>query len=231
LSGGKPRRVADDVYVLPHRLVNTYIVLAKREVAVVDTGLPGFALRIATAVQELGRRADEVRHVVVTHCHADHAGSAAALKRMCPADVYMHAADAALVRDGRCGRPMQADGLGAAVARPLLRRLIPTSIQPFEVEHEVTDGDELPIAGGCRVLHTPGHSAGQISLLAPDSSVVFAGDAVRSLVGLGLMPSHEDRERARESAERLSAAAKGLAIACFGHGPAVPAHRLSERAW
>jgi len=230
-SGSRPRRVADGVYVLRFRRVrvNVFVVLAKREVAVIDTGLPGSALRIAAAVVQLGRRVDEIKHVVVTHCHADHAGSAAALARMAPARVYMHGADAVLAREGHAHRPMWTVGAKGRILRPYIRAVLPGGIEPVAVDEEMEDGNELPIAGGLRVLHTPGHSAGHAALLAPDRGVVFAGDAAHNLLGLGLAPGQEDEGLARKSLRGLAEAAKGFDVVCVGHGHEVPPGALARR--
>ena len=213
---GGPRRVAENVYAVSRRGVNAFILLEKRQVTLVDTGLPGSALALGTAVQELGRRVDEIKHVVLTHCHADHAGSAAALTRMAPAAVYAHAADAALVRVGECLRPVRAHGARGRLIRPLLRT--PRRIDPVVIDHELSDGDELELAGGLRVVHTPGHTAGHVSLVAPERGVVLAGDAASNLLGVGLAPLNEDERLARTSLRRLLDAASGCDVVCFGHG-------------
>ena len=60
------------------------------ELTLVDTGMPGSAEKITNAVRELGRNPSEIRHILVTHCHPDHAGSLAMLKSLTGALAYMH---------------------------------------------------------------------------------------------------------------------------------------------
>src|SRR5258706_7470022 len=78
------------------------------ELTLIDSGFPGSAGKIVRAVESLGRKPTDIRHIIVTHCHPDHAGSLAAIKRLTNAPVYMHAADAAMVRKGESKRPMTA---------------------------------------------------------------------------------------------------------------------------
>jgi glyoxylase-like metal-dependent hydrolase (beta-lactamase superfamily II) len=222
----EPRRIAENVYAVRRRGVNAYLVLGKRELTLIDTGLPGGALAIADAIVRVGRRTDELRHIVLTHCHVDHAGSAASLTRMAPASVSMHAEDARLAREGRCLRPLQAGGGRGRLIRPLLAT-VPKRVEPVTVEHELADGDELPYGGGLRVVHTPGHTAGHVSLLAPEAGVVFAADAAANLFGVGPSPFNEDELLARDSLRRLAAAAKGYDVVCFGHGAPVEGAQLS----
>jgi glyoxylase-like metal-dependent hydrolase (beta-lactamase superfamily II) len=145
---------------------------------------------------------------------------------MVPAGIYMHRDDAALVREGRCRRPMRPSGARGRLLSPMLVRA-PAQIEPVEVDHEIAHGDELPFAGGLRVVHTPGHAAGHVSLVAPRSRVVFTADTAANVLGIGLSPFNEDETLARESLRRLAEAARGLEVACLGHGPAVDPARLA----
>ena len=57
---------------------------------------------------------------------------------------------------------------------------------PAEIEHEVHDSEELPIAGGIRAIHVPGHCAGQFAFLwVEHGGVLFAADTASNMMGLG----------------------------------------------
>ena len=128
-----------------------------RDGFVVDPGAE--AERILTRVAALGFRPV---YVFLTHGHGDHIAAlepvACALR--CP--VYIHPADAPMLES-------PAANLSASAGVPVVA---PVAHQAYE------DGQELPFAGRTiRVLHTPGHSAGGVSLfLAPD--LLFSGDAL-----------------------------------------------------
>jgi glyoxylase-like metal-dependent hydrolase (beta-lactamase superfamily II) len=89
------------------------------------------------------------------------------------------------------------------------------------VEHEVSDGEVLPFAGGIRAVHVPGHCAGQLAFLWPrHGGVLFVADAAANVAGLlGLSPGHEDLEEGKRSAKKL--AGLDFEAACFGHGRAI----------
>jgi glyoxylase-like metal-dependent hydrolase (beta-lactamase superfamily II) len=95
-----------------------------------------------------GRR---VRAVVCTHGHNDHINAAVDLARRVDAPVALHPAD----------------------------RMLWDAVHPGRApDRELHDGDELTVAGTrLRVLHTPGHSPGGVSLLGPEGHV-FAGDTL-----------------------------------------------------
>ncbi len=214
----RPRQPAPGVYTISLGVVNAYLI-DDGDLTLVDTGIPGSAPKILRAVRSLGRQPGNIRQIVVTHCHADHSGSLAALKAATGAPAYMHPADAALVRAGQVSRRLQpAPGLLPALMFRLVVRSAPHTIEPAEVEHEVCDGDTLPFAGGLRAVHAPGHCAGQLALLYPrHGGVLFAADAASNMLGrLGPSIFYEDLAEGTRTLQRL--AALNFAIACFGHG-------------
>ena len=214
----RPKQPAPGVYTIPLGVVNAYLI-DDGDLTLVDTGIPGSADKILGAVRSLGRQPGDIRQIVVTHCHADHSGSLAALKAATGAPAYMHPADAALVRAGQASRRMQpAPGLLPALMFRLVVRSAPHTIEPAEVEHEVCDGDTLPFAGGLRAVHAPGHCAGQLALLYPrHGGVLVAADAASNMLGrLGPSIFYEDLAEGTHSLQRL--ATLDFAIACFGHG-------------
>jgi glyoxylase-like metal-dependent hydrolase (beta-lactamase superfamily II) len=123
------------------------------------------------------------------------------------------------VRAGTAARPStrRTPGLINWIIYRLTIARAPQTLPPAIVDHEVGDGAVLPFAGGLRVIHTPGHSAGQIALLWPaHGGVLFAADAAINVAGLALFPAYEDLAQGRASLARL--AAEEFAVACFGHG-------------
>jgi glyoxylase-like metal-dependent hydrolase (beta-lactamase superfamily II) len=160
---------------------------------------------------------------VLTHLHRDHTGALAEVKHRTGAEVWMHPADAALVREGVFARPLEpGPGLVRSAIARLSARRPASSGEPIAVEHEVHDGQTLPFAG-LRAVHTPGHAAGHLALLLPrDGGVLFVGDAATNFLRRGWGPIHEDVSEGRESLARL--AALDFEVAAFAHGRALRTH-------
>ena len=152
---------------------SVFLLLGER-VTIVDSGLPGSAPRILTALNRAGRSVDEVEQIVVTHYHPDHLGGLAGLLRYVPARVGIHAAEAAAVR-GEAPMPLPIR------YRRLAERLAPAMrwLRRCGVDTVLEDGDTLPVLGGMRIVHTPGHTPGHIALHLPERGVVIAGDALQ----------------------------------------------------
>jgi len=214
------KQIVPGVYAISLGIVNAYLLDADG-LTLIDTGTPGSAPKILDAVRSLGRQPSDIRQIIVTHAHGDHTGSLRALKAATGAPAYMHPADAALIRRGIAGRHIRpGPGLLARIVIPLLlmRGQPDQRVDPAEIEHKVQDGDVLPIGGGLRAIHVPGHCAGQLAFLWPHAGgVLFAADAVANMLGrLGASILYENLEQGMRDLYTL--AAVDFATACFGHG-------------
>ncbi len=114
----------------------------------------------------LARHKLKVLAIVSTHAHIDHVGGLAKLHRATGAPVLMHADDLDLYR----ALPLQARWLG--VEPP----------ETIEVDGFLRDGDDVCWGGfRARVLHTPGHSRGSLSLYLPADLPEPGSDGVKAL--------------------------------------------------
>lgn len=206
------------LYAVPLGAVNAFLLDGGDALTLIDTGSAGSAPRIGAALEALGRRWPDVRQVLLTHCHPDHAGSLAEVKRLSGAPAAMHPLDAALVRAGRAAR--ETIVISPGLHNQLLFRLFiagaPPVVDAAEIEQTVDDGALLPAAGGLRVIHTPGHSAGHVAYLWEKHGVLIAGDAASHVAGLQLSINYEDIELGRRSLNKL--ARLEFDAAGFGHG-------------
>jgi len=73
-------RIGDGVHQIGAGYVNSFIIDGREGVTMVDTLLPGKEAVIGEGLRGIGRSFDDVRAILLNHCHADHAGSAAAVK-------------------------------------------------------------------------------------------------------------------------------------------------------
>jgi glyoxylase-like metal-dependent hydrolase (beta-lactamase superfamily II) len=90
------REVVPGVFQVRTRGSRTYLIVDDG-VTVIDSGGPGQGERVLAALREVGRSADDVRHVLLTHAHIDHVGGLPELQRHVPARTAIHLAEAPLV--------------------------------------------------------------------------------------------------------------------------------------
>lgn len=185
-------------------------------VTLVDVGLAFTAGKVATALRRIGAGPGDVCRIILTHAHSDHAGAAAEISDRTGQGIWAHTDDAASLRTGRSA-PF-APGLPRAVMR--LLRL--DRLAPVDVTREFHDGELLPVGGGLRVIHTPGHSPGHVSLLHEPSALLITGDAIFNISGLRwpASPLCTDFVMTTQTAHRL-ADDIDYQMAAFTHGPEI----------
>lgn len=213
----KPRKIFDGLYSIELNSVNVNLIAAEDGLVLIDTGSPGDEAAISNALAHLGHTPQDLTHIIVTHVHADHAGSLAALQAVSNAQTIMHPIDAALAQRGDAMRPLTPSP--TLLGRILYRFMIeptPHNIAPARIDTTVDDGDLIPVAGGLRVIHAPGHCAGQIALLWEARSVLFAADTALNIPNLGHHLAYEDFALGQRTAARLGEFS--FEVACFGHG-------------
>jgi glyoxylase-like metal-dependent hydrolase (beta-lactamase superfamily II) len=215
--------IAPNVHMIPGRAVNCYLLVDQDGLTLIDTGLPLDKNKILNYIADLGRPLPDLKRIVVTHADGDHVGSLAALKARSGARVYASEIEAQAIAAGRPSRPLKPQGMQAvlfALLRPLMTRML--RAEPATVDEIVEEGRVLPILGGLRIVATPGHTPGHISLFAPAAGTLFCGDSLASDAGR-LRGSRGmntwDQAKANESV-RLQAAL-GARIVCPGHGVVV----------
>lgn len=116
-------------------------------------------------------------------------------------------------------------GVRDAIRRPSRGRIF-ASITPVPPSYRpVEDGDVLPVLGGLRVVHTPGHTPGSICLYAPRERLLFTGDVLQRRRGAIVFASQiysDDHAAARRSVQRLAELDVDTII--FSHFPPLREH-------
>ena len=86
-------RVITGVHVIPMGTVNAFLIEGDDGLTLIDAGFPGKEAAVFGAIRGLGRSPDQLKHLIFTHGHPDHIGSAAAIVRKTGARTYMHPLD------------------------------------------------------------------------------------------------------------------------------------------
>ena len=189
-------------------------VLVGDELTLIDTGLPGSTPKLESWLRRHGRSIGDLRRVVCTHGHPDHAGGARELLELAPgAEVLIHPLDLARL-DITLRDAIRSPSLGSlfAAMTPLPGRASP-----------LDDGDVLPVDGGLEVVHTPGHTPGSICLYLREQRALFVGDALEhrqpDRVTYASRIYSDDHEMARASVARM--ASLDVQTIVFAHWPPV----------
>lgn len=169
--------LAKNVFRIPTMgdFINSFVFIDDDgQVTLVDTGLKRAPKRIVRGLEAIGKHPNDVTRIVLTHAHFDHSGGAHEMTQQANLPgVEVHAADADFVRTGTRA-PLDESQAGGR----LYIRLGIGSFAATPITKELVDGDVIDVAGGVRVLHTPGHTPGHISLLHEQTATLITGDAI-----------------------------------------------------
>ena len=219
--------IARGLYRIGSDVVNSYLIVDGDDVTVIDAGLSGYWRLLIAELAAVGKSLNNVRALILTHGDTDHIGFAAQLYRQTGIAAYVHAADAERARL-KVKKP--AFGWGPVRARPLAGFLWYSArhgglrIKPAEHLQTVAGGEVLDVPGTPRIIHTPGHTPGSVSIHVPSVDAVFLGDAMTTrnvLTGVkGPRPAPFTLEphQAVESLDQIKDVDASWVLP--GHGPA-----------
>ena len=210
------KSVIKGVHLVPMGTANAFLIKGNDGLTLIDAGFPGKESAVFGAIRSLGHSLDQLKHLIFTHGHPDHIGSAAAIVRESGARTYLHPLDIPMARSGGPFRPLKP---APNLLAPLLCKLFfnPNErVEPVTIDQPLTDGELLPVAGGIEIIHTPGHCAGQVALLWRPGRMLFAGDVASNMMGLGDPLGFESLEEGRASQRKV--ASLSFDVAGFGHG-------------
>lgn len=175
LIRGTVNEIAPGVHYVPALMSNLYFVGDSDGWVMVDAGSPGTATRIRMAATELfGDRKPDA--IVLTHGHFDHVGALRELSDAWDVPVFAHPLEFPYL-DGRDNYPPADPTVGGFMAQ--LSRVFPS--KGINVSHRlraVMMDNTVPFMPGWRVLHTPGHAPGHMSLFRESDRTLIAGDAI-----------------------------------------------------
>ena len=216
------------ILTLRLRLSNVHLLATARPV-LFDTGSPGEEGAILRWISGLGLPPPQT--VILTHAHADHAGSAAALRQLTGARLCLAPGDWDMARAGQ-NRPLRPVRLSAYP----LARLLPDRFAPFTPDVALDSPGALADLGlDARLLATPGHTPGSISLLFPSGDAVIGDLAMGGYIGGHLRPRHPRphyfaEDPGQNAASLALVLAQGARRLHVGHGGTLLAADLTGKA-
>lgn len=174
------RQLDDDLWILDtlHQgepgVIAVYLLVGPDGLALIDVGPAVTVPEVIAGIEDAGYKVTDLRHLVLTHIHLDHAGAAGALVQLVPqARVYVHPLGAhhlidptKLVASARRIYGVEMDRLwGTMTAVPAAQ------IQVLE------DNDQIQVGGRIlQAMHTPGHAVHHIAYHDASRHELFTGD-------------------------------------------------------
>lgn len=161
------------------RFAFVYLIFGGK-IHLIDSGIAGAESIIWEYIKKQDRDPKEISTLILTHSHPDHIGAAKSIKNQTGCTVIAHKNEQNWIEDTELqfnDRPV-----------PGFQTLVEG---PVEVDHLIDGSETLELEKeiNCKVIHTPGHSKGSISLLFEEENSLFTAD---TLAFPGDLPIYED---------------------------------------
>ncbi|MEK3978992.1 MBL fold metallo-hydrolase [Psychrobacillus sp. FSL K6-2836] len=177
-----PKKLNERIYLIDgfdmgeSERTGTYVI-DESELTIIETGPSPSVKHVKSGLESLGFSLDQVKYIIVTHIHLDHAGGAGLLLKDCPnAKIVVHPKG---VR--HLAEPERLIAGAKAVYGNKFEELFDPII-PIPNERMVIKNDEeiLKIGAACilKFFDTPGHANHHFSIYDPISNGMFTGDTV-----------------------------------------------------
>ncbi|MGM0897993.1 MAG: MBL fold metallo-hydrolase [Bacillota bacterium] len=202
----------------------SYVIL-EQQLTIIETGPSPSVEHIKQGLRDLGLSLEDVRYIIVTHIHLDHAGGAGLLLQDCPnATLIVHQKGARHIAD-----PSRLIAGARAVYGERFDELFNPIVAVPEHRIEIKgEGDELQVGPECKLefWDTPGHAKHHFGIFDPLSNGFFAGDTAGiryiQLIEDGIdfylpstSPNQFDPEAMKASMERMKK--QQFDVLYFGH--------------
>jgi len=168
--------VKDNFNIIKVGVTNCYLLKSASCNILIDTGYKGKANIILDFLKNNNIPLKKIKLIILTHAHYDHIGNASEIKRITGAKILIHKADIPLlgsgVTDSQSTKPLNIWG------KILLSKIssIDTKFSFFQPDIIIDSEYDLSDYGiNARIVHTPGHSNGSISVIL-NSGKAFIGD-------------------------------------------------------
>ncbi|MGH3245848.1 MAG: MBL fold metallo-hydrolase [Trebonia sp.] len=220
-------QIAPGLHRIGSDIVASYLVVDGDGVTVIDAGLPGCWNLLLAELETLGKDLGAVKALLLTHGDTDHIGFAARLHAETGILPFIHEADVARARL-EVKKPNS--GWGPIKLGPLASFLWYSTthgglrIPPATELSTFSDGQTLDVPGSPRIVSTPGHTPGSVTVHVPSVHAVMVGDALttRDVLtgarGPRPAPFTLKPEEATASLDRIAALDATWVLP--GHGPA-----------
>jgi metallo-beta-lactamase class B len=144
----KPFRLIGNIHYVGASGISSFLITTPEGHILIDTGFEMTVPRIRKSVTKLGFKLTDIKIILNSHAHLDHAGGHALMQELTGARILMSEADAALLASG-----------GTNDFTPYSKEMI--GYRPAKADRILHDGDQVTLGGVTVTCHlTPGHTKG-----------------------------------------------------------------------
>jgi glyoxylase-like metal-dependent hydrolase (beta-lactamase superfamily II) len=178
------------VSIYPIQLgIDCCYLIQDKEIIMIDGGAPGKIKAFIKGIGKLSIKPEQIKLVVITHGHWDHIASVKGIKEKTGAKIAIHKKEKEWLEKGLKFLPPGVNLWGRFLDKAVTMCLplidVPAAQSDIVIGNKGLPLVEYGISG--RIIHTPGHSSGSVSVLL-DTGDVFVGDMAMNKFPLTLRP-------------------------------------------
>lgn len=144
----QPFRLIGNIHYVGASGISSFLITTPEGHILMDTGFETTVPRIRESVTKLGFKLTDIKIILNSHAHTDHAGGHALMQELTGARILMSEADAALLASG-----------GTNDFTPYSKEMM--GYRPAKADRLLRDGDKVTLGGVTLTCHlTPGHTKG-----------------------------------------------------------------------
>jgi hydroxyacylglutathione hydrolase len=158
-------KITDTVDLIEKTSANVYVVKLEQGIVQIDSGLKSNAKRIIEYYKSNKIKPD---YILITHYHLDHIGGLKRIYDQFKPKVYASSIEVPVIQGHQSFEP------AASYSTKILLKLF--NLNPEYLEN-VSDFEHMDLKE-LKIIPTPGHTAGSVSILYEKEKIMFVGDAV-----------------------------------------------------
>lgn len=183
---------------------NAYLIKGKDGFILVDSGIKNKISKVTKTLEKVNRQLSDINLIIVTHVHYDHVGSLKEIRDKSGASVLVHKKEEELLAKGDSGFPKGTIFFSRIISK-LANRFTQGNFEPVTADIIIEDTFDLSNFGvNGKVVHTPGHSQGSISVIINEQDCICGDTFFNFLPGSIYPPFADNEEVLAESWNKLS---------------------------
>lgn len=195
--------------IFPFGMINCFLIKGERKHILVDTGVPNSETKIIKQLRQYDIKLEDIGLIVITHGHIDHFGSAKELKDILNVPILIHDFDKTALQTGKSMLETLKPNhkIWDIVLKP---KLIKDTASPCSPDIIINGNEEFDLSNyGIygKVIHTPGHTPGSLSVILEDGSAIIMDLASSGILLGGIAfnsrmkrpPFHDNLEQVKSS--------------------------------
>lgn len=169
------------------------------DLTLIDTCFTSELPKLKAYVANAGYELKNIRRTILTHVHPDHIQAANEIRKLTGAKIFSYWSEVPyLAHNPKYQRPPSHEGFQSLLQKfgvkveDVVNKFGPMQLEPVIVDEQLNDNDNI-VGTNLKVVHTPGHTPGHISLFHKEYGILFGADflfnSVFGIEGLFIPPS------------------------------------------